>query len=126
VNVPAPSSTESLPAESTDHSPDTFRQPPVGIQRQAFLHPVCGWRAEDCRDLAAPRPVVQVVDEEEDTATPDSSQKEKSKMSIQVGKKAPDFEAPSYHKGKFSSFELSDHAGHWVLLCFYPSDFTFV
>jgi len=56
---------------------------------------------------------------------PATSIKEASSM-IQVGKKAPDFVAPGYHKGKFISAKLSDHLGKWVLLCFYPGDFTFV
>jgi peroxiredoxin (alkyl hydroperoxide reductase subunit C) len=43
-----------------------------------------------------------------------------------VGKAAPDFEAPAYHKGEFTSVKLSDHLGKWVLVCFYPGDFTFV
>jgi hypothetical protein len=43
-----------------------------------------------------------------------------------VGQKAPDFQAPAYHKGKFTAVKLSDHLGKWVLLCFYPGDFTFV
>jgi len=45
---------------------------------------------------------------------------------IHVGKKAPDFTAPGYHKGKFINIKLSDHLGKWVILCFYPGDFTFV
>jgi hypothetical protein len=45
---------------------------------------------------------------------------------IQVGKKAPDFVAPAYLKGKFVSVKLSEYLGKWVLLCFYPGDFTFV
>jgi len=45
---------------------------------------------------------------------------------IQVGRPAPDFEAPAYHKGEFTSVKLSDHLGKWVVLCFYPGDFTFV
>jgi len=45
---------------------------------------------------------------------------------IKVGKKAPDFAAPAYQKGKFISVKLSDYLGKWVLLCFYPGDFTFV
>ncbi len=52
-------------------------------------------------------------------------QKEVRSM-IQVGKKAPDFVAPAYHKGKFVNVQLSEHLGKWVLLCFYPGDFTFV
>ncbi len=51
--------------------------------------------------------------------------KEKINM-IKVGQQAPDFTAPAYHKGKFVEFKLSEHLGKWVLLCFYPGDFTFV
>jgi peroxiredoxin (alkyl hydroperoxide reductase subunit C) len=51
--------------------------------------------------------------------------KEASNM-IKVGQKAPDFVAPGYHQGQFVNFKLSDHLGKWVLLCFYPGDFTFV
>lgn len=45
---------------------------------------------------------------------------------IKVGQKAPDFIAPGYHKGAFVNVKLSDYLGKWVLLCFYPGDFTFV
>ena len=45
---------------------------------------------------------------------------------VQVGKPAPDFVAPAYHKGEFTSVKLSEHLGKWVVLCFYPGDFTFV
>lgn len=45
---------------------------------------------------------------------------------IQVGKKAPDFSAPGYLNGRFVNVKLSDYLGKWVLLCFYPGDFTFV
>ena len=51
--------------------------------------------------------------------------KEIKKM-IQVGKKAPDFSAPGYQKGEFINVTLSDYLGKWVVLCFYPGDFTFV
>lgn len=47
-------------------------------------------------------------------------------MTARVGQKAPDFTAPAYYKGKFGPVKLSDFAGKWVLLCFYPGDFTFV
>jgi peroxiredoxin (alkyl hydroperoxide reductase subunit C) len=46
--------------------------------------------------------------------------------SVKVGTKAPEFEAPAYHKGGFTTVKLSDFQGKWVLLCFYPGDFTFV
>ena len=47
-------------------------------------------------------------------------------MTAKVGGKAPDFEAPTYFQGKFSQVKLSDFLGKWLLLCFYPGDFTFV
>jgi len=43
-----------------------------------------------------------------------------------VGKKAHDFVAPGYFNGEFINVKLSDYLGKWVLLCFYPGDFTFV
>lgn len=43
-----------------------------------------------------------------------------------VGQKAPDFEAPAYYRGTFTNVKVSDLLGKWVLLCFYPGDFTFV
>ena len=45
---------------------------------------------------------------------------------IKVGAPAPNFELPAYHKGEFKSYSLSDFKGKWVVLCFYPGDFTFV
>jgi len=53
------------------------------------------------------------------------SRKEAS-VTARVGQKAPDFTAPAYHRGGFTSVQLSSFAGKWVLLCFYPGDFTFV
>jgi hypothetical protein len=47
-------------------------------------------------------------------------------MTARVGQKAPDFTAPAYYKGGFGQVKLSDFAGKWILLCFYPGDFTFV
>ena len=44
-----------------------------------------------------------------------------------AGKEAPDFEASAYIVGEgFKNVKLSDYRGKWVLLCFYPGDFTFV
>lgn len=43
-----------------------------------------------------------------------------------VGKPAPDFEANAYVDGRFKNVRLSDYKGKWVVLCFYPGDFTFV
>lgn len=55
-----------------------------------------------------------------------STKKEATKMTARVGQKAPDFNAPAYYRGGFTNVKLSDFAGKWVLLCFYPGDFTFV
>ena len=52
-------------------------------------------------------------------------QKEVHRM-VTVGKKAPDFTASAYHQGKFVNVKLSEYLGKWVILCFYPGDFTFV
>ena len=62
---------------------------------------------------------------EANATTDDKTNKEVSAM-IKVGQKAPDFTAPAYHKGKFINIKLSDYLGKWVVLCFYPGDFTFV
>jgi peroxiredoxin (alkyl hydroperoxide reductase subunit C) len=43
-----------------------------------------------------------------------------------VGRKAPDFQALAYYRGGFTNIKLSDLLGKWVLVCFYPGDFTFV
>jgi peroxiredoxin (alkyl hydroperoxide reductase subunit C) len=48
------------------------------------------------------------------------------RIMIKVGGKAPDFTSPAYLKGKFVQVKLSDYLGKWVVLCFYPGDFTFV
>jgi peroxiredoxin (alkyl hydroperoxide reductase subunit C) len=43
-----------------------------------------------------------------------------------VGGEAPDFEASAYIDGGFKNVKLSDYRGQWVVVCFYPGDFTFV
>jgi len=44
-----------------------------------------------------------------------------------VGKEAIDFEAGAYIEGVgFKPVKLSDYKGKWIVLCFYPGDFTFV
>lgn len=68
-----------------------------------------------------------VGEEATETETREQTMEKKEiKSMIQVGRKAPDFTAPGYLKGKFISEKLSDHLGKWVVLCFYPGDFTFV
>ena len=55
-----------------------------------------------------------------------SRKKEEEMGKILVGKNAPDFQAPGFHKGEIKAFKLSDYLGKWVLICFYPGDYTFV
>lgn len=63
------------------------------------------------------------------TAIPEkATAKEEVPMTIaRTGKEAPDFEATAYVAGQgFKNIKLSDYRGQWVVLCFYPGDFTFV
>lgn len=47
-------------------------------------------------------------------------------MSI-IGKKAPDFKViATLGDGSFKDIALSDYKGKWVVLFFYPADFTFI
>ena len=65
--------------------------------------------------------------QKEKTSTKDTEEKEEATMAaVKVGDKAPDFEAPAYQNGNFGQIKLSDYLGKWVVLCFYPGDFTFV
>ena len=53
--------------------------------------------------------------------------KEMREVLARVGQEAPDFEANAFVAGEgFRSIKLSDYKGKWVVLCFYPGDFTFV
>jgi peroxiredoxin 2/4 len=47
-------------------------------------------------------------------------------MSILVQKPAPDFKADAVVNGAFETISLSDYRGKYVVLFFYPLDFTFV
>ena len=66
-------------------------------------------------DTPAPSPVPAIHLETTETT-----------MTARVGQKAPEFTAPAYYKGDFTQVKLSDYFGKWILLCFYPGDFTFV
>ena len=43
-----------------------------------------------------------------------------------VQKPAPDFEGEAVIGGDFKKIKLSDYKGKWLVLYFYPLDFTFV
>jgi hypothetical protein len=55
-----------------------------------------------------------------------SVRKEVATMLARVGQAAPDFEASAFVDGGFQNIKLSAYKGKWVVLCFYPGDFTFV
>jgi peroxiredoxin (alkyl hydroperoxide reductase subunit C) len=59
-------------------------------------------------------------------ATANDKRVKEGSMIARVGQKAPDFSAPAYFQGSFTNVQLSDSFGKWILLCFYPGDFTFV
>ena len=65
----------------------------------------------------------------EDASAPSATAvltKETPKMIARVGKPAIDFEANAYVDGGFKNIKLSNYKGKWIILCFYPGDFTFV
>ena len=81
------------------------------------------------KEAGCARPTGAMVGEPADNVQEEQEIKseENKRMSLaKVGAKAPDFEAPAYYKGAFTTVKLSDFLGRWVLLCFYPGDFTFV
>ena len=78
------------------------------------------------KEVGCARPTGAVVGEKTNIEKEEMSEKETKMLAAKVGTKAPDFEAPAYFKGEFTSVKLSDFLGKWVLLCFYPGDFTFV
>ncbi len=47
-------------------------------------------------------------------------------MFLQVGKPAPDFNMETVFEGQITKTSLADLKGKWVVLFFYPLDFTFV
>lgn len=51
---------------------------------------------------------------------------EASPTIAQLGHQAPEFEAIAYAAGDFKTIKLADYHGKWVILFFYPADFTFV
>jgi len=56
-----------------------------------------------------------------------SISQEVNKVLARVGKEAIDFEASAFIAGEgFKPVKLSDYKGKWIILCFYPGDFTFV
>jgi hypothetical protein len=77
------------------------------------------------KDLCV-QPAVGPIGMPEKKESAQQEAKEASIMTARVGKPAPDFEASAFVGGGFKNIKLSDYRGKWVVLCFYPGDFTFV
>ncbi|MGC8478955.1 MAG: peroxiredoxin [Candidatus Micrarchaeia archaeon] len=45
---------------------------------------------------------------------------------VKIGEKILDFETDAYVNDNISKVRLSDYKGKWVVMIFYPADFTFV
>jgi hypothetical protein len=68
-----------------------------------------------------------IVPESTPQAAKASSSEEVREMLARVGQEALDFEANAFIADKgFAPVKLSDYKGKWIVLCFYPGDFTFV
>lgn len=57
---------------------------------------------------------------ENDTQTPVFT------SNVRVGHSVPDFEFEAYHDDKVKKMRFSDYKAKWLVLVFYPADFTFV
>jgi peroxiredoxin len=45
---------------------------------------------------------------------------------VKIGHVIPDFELEAFHNDQIKTLRLSDFRGKWLILFFYPADFTFV
>lgn len=45
---------------------------------------------------------------------------------VKINQKIQDFELEVYHKDEIKKIKLSDYRGKWLVLMFYPADFTFI
>lgn len=43
-----------------------------------------------------------------------------------INELAPNFDTQAFHQGQIKNIKLSDYKGKWVILFFYPADFTFI
>lgn len=51
---------------------------------------------------------------------------EHNEETLSINSKAPDFKAKSFQNGEVKEISLKSYRGKWVILFFYPADFTFV
>lgn len=47
-------------------------------------------------------------------------------MTLKIGKPAPQFQLEAVQEGQFKKISLADYKGKWLVVFFYPLDFTFV
>ena len=80
---------------------------------------------EEKEDRATPS-VGPILPVDESTEKHANIKKEVSMIQARVGKTAPDFELSAFFEGGFKNIRLSDFKGKWIVVCFYPGDFTFV
>lgn len=45
---------------------------------------------------------------------------------VAIGERIPDFGGETYQEQAFKKINLSDYKGRWLVLFFYPADFTFI
>ncbi len=45
---------------------------------------------------------------------------------VRIGEQIPDLELSVYHHEEIKQVNLADYRGKWLILAFYPADFTFV
>ncbi|MEK6875455.1 MAG: peroxiredoxin [Nanoarchaeota archaeon] len=45
---------------------------------------------------------------------------------VLINTRAPDFELKGFYEGKIKEFDLFKYRGKWVVLFFYPADFSFI
>lgn len=45
---------------------------------------------------------------------------------IRINQEVPDFSAKAFHEEKVKDIKLSNYKGKWVVVFFYPADFTFI
>ena len=67
-----------------------------------------------------------ILQDEENQVEETITKKEVPMVQAHVGKPAPDFELSAFFGGGFKNIKLSDYKGKWLVVCFYPGDFTYV
>ena len=75
---------------------------------------------------AKPSPGPIITKEPKPATTQEIPTKEVTMERARVGKPAPDFELTAFIDDGFKNVRLSDYKGKWIVVCFYPGDFTFV